>query len=164
MTNRRDDDALTVTDQDKLFNFYKIHITMSTTLSIQSDDKMWSFVSGNLSSLLTDDALSDVTFEITSINEHDDEPESHFYCGIRSLFAIHCPVFRKMLYGSMMEADSTNTVRLPDISCETFEFLQRCFYGLDAPLTASNVVPIGRVTRCLWRENGSFGIGPEFVG
>ena len=81
-----------------------------------------------------------MTFEIVS--SVDGESESHFYCGVRSLFAIHSPVFRKMLYGQMMEADCNNTVKLPDLSRETFEFLQRCFYGLDAPLTASNVVPV----------------------
>ena len=93
----------------------------------------------NYEALLTDHTLSDVQFEIIS---GADEEENNTYYGCRALFAIHSEVFKRMLFGQMMEGDCNNIVRLNDISCETFEFIQRCFYGLNPVLNANNVVPI----------------------
>eukprot|EP01083_Nonionella_stella_P006520 18955_1 len=112
---------------------------MANCLHVKSDSIFSSFIHGNYHSLLNDNAISDVQFEIMPNSE---DGETHTYYGCRALFAIHSQVFRNMLFGNMMESYRTNIVRLNDMSCETFEFIQQCFYGLNPVLTTDNVVPI----------------------
>eukprot|EP00485_Elphidium_margaritaceum_P002295 CAMPEP_0202686252 /NCGR_PEP_ID=MMETSP1385-20130828/2060_1 /ASSEMBLY_ACC=CAM_ASM_000861 /TAXON_ID=933848 /ORGANISM="Elphidium margaritaceum" /LENGTH=518 /DNA_ID=CAMNT_0049340785 /DNA_START=42 /DNA_END=1595 /DNA_ORIENTATION=- len=78
------------------------------------------YVANNLLGILDDEQVSDVVFEVE---------DEHFY-GIRALFASHSIVFRRMLYGGMLESDPSNHVVLTDITVPAFKYLRSTFYNV----------------------------------
>jgi len=76
--------------------------------------------------------VSDVVFVV--------EGERHN--GVRALFAAQSEVFRRMLFGSMMESVVGSEVVLHDVTVSAFKFLRSSFYGVDEELTASVVVDV----------------------
>jgi len=96
------------------------------------------YVVDNIQSLSFDSTLSDVVFIV----------EGEPLYGIRALFAAHSPVFRRMLFGSMMESNPSNEVILSDITVAAFKYLRSTFYNVfdresfDSVLSAQIVVDV----------------------
>jgi len=83
-----------------------------------------SYILRNLRSLWSDDTVSDVVFVV--------EGERHN--GVRALFAAQSEVFRRMLFGSMMESVVGSEVVLHDVTVSAFKLLRSSFYGVDEEL------------------------------
>ena len=47
-----------------------------------------------------------------------------------------------MLFGTMYESQIDAVISIPDITCESFEFIRECFYGLNPSITNNNCVDI----------------------
>jgi len=58
------------------------------------------------------------------------------------MFAAQSIVFKRMLYGSMLEADPSAEVLLSDLTVDAFCFLRDSFYNIPAALSAALVVDV----------------------
>jgi len=90
------------------------------------------YVLDNIGALMSDGTLSDVTFIVEDTEMH----------GVRSMFAAQSIVFKRMLYGSMLESDPSTEVLLSDLTVDAFCFLRDSFYNIPAVLSASLVVDV----------------------
>jgi len=90
------------------------------------------YVLNNIGALMTDRTLSDVTFIVEDAEMH----------GVRSMFAAQSIVFKRMLYGAMLESDPSAEVLLSDLTVDAFCFLRDSFYNIPAALSASLVVDV----------------------
>lgn len=95
------------------------------------------YVLNNILKLINDSSISDVTFIV----------ENEELSGIRSIFACQSIVFKKMLYGNMMESNPSNHVILNDITINAFKYLRYTFYNIfenkgNGELTPSIVVDV----------------------
>ena len=89
----------------------------------------------NLASVLLNQELIDVTFEIG--NEDFGIKEFH---GIRALFAAQSDVLKTMLYGNMIESSIDNKVIINDIHPCGFEWFQSYCYGIhNVKITHENI-------------------------
>ena len=91
-----------------------------------------------LLSLMNNEELSDVTFEIG--NESFGTKEFH---GMRGLFAGQSDVLKSMLYGNMIESSIDNKVIISDIHPCGFEWFQSYCYGIhNVKITHENIAYI----------------------
>jgi len=90
------------------------------------------YVAQNLLSLAHDAVLGDVTFIV----------EGEQRSGVRALFAANSLVFRRMLFGAMMESNPSNEVLLSDLSVAAFDYLRATFYNVHSALTPQIVVDV----------------------
>ena len=125
-------------------------LTLSVKSYYISMSSLQSFRQGCMGKLLNDQELADVTFKVG--NNGNDKV---FY-GIRSLFAAHSIVFKRMLYGSMLESsmgdqkhsswddlgldENENCILISDISPSIFDWFMQFIYGLDPSINDSNVI------------------------
>ena len=114
----------------------------STVTHAYSMNGLKELILRNMESLLTEEELHDVVFVVGK----DYETQQTFY-GIRALFAIHSPVLRRMLYGSMMESRLENKVYINDCTVSAFSFIQEFFYGLNPILNESIIVDVLYVSK-----------------
>lgn len=98
-------------------------------------ENVQSYITNNLSSLLQynneeNDKIYDVEFIIG--NQEKGETLRKYKC-IRSLFAIHSPVFKALLFGHMLESSCgiNEPIIIADINYKAFEFLISFVYGLN---------------------------------
>jgi len=96
------------------------------------DDDYEAYVLNNIGALMSDGTLSDVTFIVEDTEMH----------GVRSMFAAQSIVFKRMLYGAMLEANPSTEVQLSDLTVDAFSFLRDSFYNIPAVLSASLVVDV----------------------
>jgi len=99
---------------------------------VRADQDFEAYVLNNIGALVNDGTLSDVTFIVEDTEMH----------GVRSLFAAQSIVFKRMLYGSMLESNPCNEVLLSDLTVGAFSFLRDSFYNMPSALSASLVVDV----------------------
>ena len=108
------------------------------------------FIENNFIKLLNNKELSDVSFKVGRY-----ESEYKIFYGIRSIFAIHSPIFKNLLYGSMFESINKNLdnyIIINDLEPNIFEYLQKLFYGINI----KNCINIDNVAGLLYASEKYF--------
>ena len=88
---------------------------------------------------LTDEGICDIEIEVANSTSCIDEDSAGYYC-ISALLAIHSRVLSNKI--GKKTTKKIESLKLDNISSETFDFLKCYVYGLDPKITDNNVVDI----------------------
>ena len=83
-------------------------------------------------------------FSNAAVNDDNAGINTTRFGGIRLLFAAQSPVFKQMLFGSMMESNKSTDVIIHDLTIKQFQWLKAYVYHIDdiAQINPDNVVNI----------------------